>query len=246
MLQKHTQVTRQGDVYEPALAQLTYGALLQGRTAMVEDAGNISKKALTIALRYGVVRRQFKTGNNAVSLIAARGSSASEFRLTRVLPTLARNADPGLSSPSETAHPSDGSVGSYGLHSDPVREARKWTSYPHCLTVHRRRRMNALYIDLTTRLEALDGGSDAKETKEVLEKLKETHATSAGLKAFCTWACLDTIEVCRQACGGHGYSAYVNLAGSKSRCLSITGQGLTPSGRPHSVPGPGCPVLMGG
>ena len=77
--------------------------------------------------------------------------------------------------------------------------------------------MNALYIDLTTRLEALDGGSDAKETKEVLEKLKETHATSAGLKAFCTWACLDTIEVCRQACGGHGYSAYVNLAGSKSR-----------------------------
>lgn len=71
MLQKHTQVTRQGDVYEPALAQLTYGALLQGRTAMVEDAGNISKKALTIALRYGVVRRQFKTGDNAVSPVSA-------------------------------------------------------------------------------------------------------------------------------------------------------------------------------
>lgn len=67
MLQKHTQVTREGKVYEPALAQLTYGALLQGRVAMVEDAGNISKKALTIAIRYGVVRRQFKTGDNAVS-----------------------------------------------------------------------------------------------------------------------------------------------------------------------------------
>lgn len=67
MLQKHTQVTREGKVYEPALAQLTYGALLQGRTAMVADAGNVSKKALTIALRYGVVRRQFKTGHNAVS-----------------------------------------------------------------------------------------------------------------------------------------------------------------------------------
>ena len=67
MLQKHTQVTREGKVYEPPLAQLTYGALLQGRTAMVADAGNVSKKALTIALRYGVIRRQFKTGNNAVS-----------------------------------------------------------------------------------------------------------------------------------------------------------------------------------
>lgn len=42
---------------------------------------------------------------------------------------------------------------------------------------------------------------------EVLDKLKETHATSAGLKAFCTWACLDTIDKCRQSCGGHGYSA---------------------------------------
>jgi acyl-CoA oxidase len=66
MLQKHTQVTREGVVYEPPLAQLTYGALLQGRTAMVEDAGNVSKKALTIALRYAAVRRQFKTGDNEV------------------------------------------------------------------------------------------------------------------------------------------------------------------------------------
>lgn len=34
---------------------------------MVADSANISKKALTIALRYGVVRRQFKTGKNPVS-----------------------------------------------------------------------------------------------------------------------------------------------------------------------------------
>jgi acyl-CoA oxidase len=48
---KHTQVTRDGQVREPQLAQLTYGALLQGRTAMVSDAANVAKKALTIALR---------------------------------------------------------------------------------------------------------------------------------------------------------------------------------------------------
>lgn len=42
----------------------------------------------------------------------------------------------------------------------------------------------------------------------MLEKLKETHATAAGLKAFCTWACLSAIDTCRQCCGGHGYSAY--------------------------------------
>jgi acyl-CoA oxidase len=49
--------------------------------------------------------------------------------------------------------------------------------------------------------------------EETLDKLKETHATSAGLKAFCTWACLDTIDKCRQSCGGHGYSAYSNFPG---------------------------------
>lgn len=42
----------------------SYGALLQGRTAMVADGANVSKKALTIAVRYGAVRRQFKTADN--------------------------------------------------------------------------------------------------------------------------------------------------------------------------------------
>lgn len=64
MLMKHTQVTRDGVVHEPPLAQLTYGALLQGRTAMVADGANISKKALAIAVRYAAVRRQFRTGDN--------------------------------------------------------------------------------------------------------------------------------------------------------------------------------------
>ena len=90
--------------------------------------------------------------------------------------------------------------------------------------------MTALYEDLMDKLEAFDTGSDAKETKAVLDKLKETHATSAGLKAFCTWAGLETIDKCRQACGGHGYSAYVNLAsmyadqvGEIGRCRGYSG-----------------------
>ena len=50
MLMKHTQVTRDGQVFKAPLAQLTYGALLQGRTAMVADAGQFS------------VRRQWECG----------------------------------------------------------------------------------------------------------------------------------------------------------------------------------------
>ncbi|XP_013986887.1 peroxisomal acyl-coenzyme A oxidase 1 isoform X2 [Salmo salar] len=37
-------------------------------------------------------------------------------------------------------------------------------------------------------------------------ELPELHALSAGLKAFTTWTASEGIEVCRMACGGHGYS----------------------------------------
>jgi acyl-CoA oxidase len=36
--------------------------------------------------------------------------------------------------------------------------------------------------------------------------LPEIHATSAGLKAFCTTLVSEGIEDCRKCCGGHGYS----------------------------------------
>lgn len=72
--------------------------------------------------------------------------------------------------------------------------------------------MTKLYDEMTSQLESFGPDSDENETREVLEKLKETHATSAGLKAFCTWNGLETIEKCRASCGGHGYSAYTGLA----------------------------------
>lgn len=80
MLMKHTQVTRDGEVREPPLAQLTYGALLQGRTAMVADAANVAKKALTIAIRYAAVRRQFKVGDNEVGLSPTSSAPTSRAR----------------------------------------------------------------------------------------------------------------------------------------------------------------------
>lgn len=138
MLMKHTQVTREGEVREPPLAQLTYGALLQGRTAMVADAAVTAKKALTIALRYAAVRRQFKTGDNPLE------TQLLDYPIhqRRLLPLLAQAVAMGF------------------------------TSF----------RMTALFEEMSEELEALGTDSDAEETKSVLEKLKETHATSAGLK----------------------------------------------------------------
>lgn len=52
-----------------------------------------------------------------------------------------------------------------------------------------------------------------KELKEGnMQNLNDCHANSAGLKAFCSWAVRDGISICRDCCGGLGYSAYNRLA----------------------------------
>eukprot|EP00160_Parvularia_atlantis_P014362 Unigene3536_Nuclearia_a/m.10794 Unigene3536_Nuclearia_a/g.10794 ORF Unigene3536_Nuclearia_a/g.10794 Unigene3536_Nuclearia_a/m.10794 type:complete len:321 (+) Unigene3536_Nuclearia_a:1161-2123(+) len=48
----------------------------------------------------------------------------------------------------------------------------------------------------------------ARDTKGDFSSLPELHATSAGLKSLCTYLTADGIEVCRKACGGHGYHAF--------------------------------------
>lgn len=167
MLMKHTQVTREGEVREPPLQQLTYGALLQGRTAMVADAANSAKKALTIGVRYAAVRRQFKSSPDAELETQLLDYPIHQRRL---MPLLAQSVAFGYTA----------------------------------------LQMNKLFEETSSALEALEPGDP--NLQATIELLKETHSTSAGLKAFCTWATLESIEKTRQACGGHGYSSYVGLA----------------------------------
>lgn len=189
MLMKYTKVTRQGTVKEPAMNQLAYGALIQGRVAMVTDSGNVSKKALTIAIRYGAVRRQFASSQ------ASAPSNAGETEEDNASKTL----PPGVA-PLETQ------LLDYTIH-----QHRLMPLLAQAFAMHfTGQEMNQLYDTLMERLDRMKPTD--KDTDEVLEILKETHSTAAGLKAFCTWNCLNTIEQCRQALGGHGYSSYTGLA----------------------------------
>ncbi|ORX91027.1 acyl-CoA oxidase [Basidiobolus meristosporus CBS 931.73] len=165
MLMKYTQVTRTGEVIQPPLAQLAYGALIGGRVSMIRDSANFAKKALTIALRYAAVRRQFSADPTQPE------TKVLDYVIhqNRLLPLLAQTF------------------------------ATNFTSM----------RVTKLYQDLMKRMENARPGDDMTP---IISMLKETHSTAAGLKAFCTWNCLNTIEQCRQSCGGHGYSAYTGLA----------------------------------
>ncbi|KAJ9059379.1 fatty-acyl coenzyme A oxidase [Entomophthora muscae] len=166
MLMKHTQVSRTGEVKAPALAQLAYGALIGGRVSMVIDSATFARKALTIAIRYGAIRRQFAP---------APGKPETKIldyaiHQHRLLPLMAK---------------------SFALHFSG-------------------RAVAELNKSLQKQIESLSKGTS--EQANVLESLKEVHATSAGLKAFGTWTTLGLIEECRQTLGGHGYSAYTGLS----------------------------------
>jgi acyl-CoA oxidase len=66
MMMRHTQVSKDGKVVDTAAPQAAYGALIGGRVGMVTDSAVISQKGLTIAIRYGIVRRQFSAGSSDV------------------------------------------------------------------------------------------------------------------------------------------------------------------------------------
>ena len=59
MLMRHAKVSKEGIVSQPPLPQIAYGALISGRIPIIAFSSSYARKALTIAIRYGAVRRQF-------------------------------------------------------------------------------------------------------------------------------------------------------------------------------------------
>lgn len=63
-------------------------------------------------------------------------------------------------------------------------------------------------------MDELDRAVDADDSAELdagVAKMKALFVASGSLKSTCTWLTLSSIDECRQACGGHGYSAYAGF-----------------------------------
>jgi acyl-CoA oxidase len=135
------------------------GALVQGRICVGGASVSASELALTIAIRYGLRRRQFgpEPGHEVPIL---------DYRVhqRRLLPRLAR---------------------SYALH---FAQAQLRDRFHHVMG---------------------DDGVTDRERRE-LESL------AAGMKATASWHATDTIQTCRECCGGAGYMAVNRLAALKA------------------------------
>ncbi|CAK7212904.1 hypothetical protein SCUCBS95973_001618 [Sporothrix curviconia] len=51
----------------------------------------------------------------------------------------------------------------------------------------------------------------AKQAEQAADRLADLHATSCALKAYGSTLAGEGLEVCRRACGGHGYSAFAGI-----------------------------------
>jgi len=154
MLMGHSKVLDDGTYVEPPVKKAAYGTMVFVRSDIVMNAALYMKKAVTIALRYNLVRRQSnadaKNGNLETQVLDYQHSQRTLF------PILAS---------------------AFAFH---------------CTSDFMRR----MYFEFLKRSQS--------EQKD-FEALPELHATSSGLKAFCSWKTKDAIESCRLTCGGHGY-----------------------------------------
>lgn len=131
------------------------------------DSANVSKLALTIAIRYGTVRRQFsaKEGEPEKQIL---NYASHQFRL---MPLLALT---------------------FAMHFGGVRKI-SFNSFILNVSIFSRNLQNhpkqmqttKNYSEMINEIEGL-GPEDQESAKPVLDNLKAVHATSAGLKAFCT------------------------------------------------------------
>jgi acyl-CoA oxidase len=127
------------------------GTLIRGRISVAGSAGSATKNALTIAVRYGDVRRQFErpgTGQEVVLLDYL-------VHQRRLLPALAKT---------------------YALH--------------------------FAQGTMVEKLHEIGTGAVTDEHSQ-----RELEARAAGIKAVATWHATETIQTCREACGGAGYLA---------------------------------------
>ena len=151
LLMRFARVEPDGTYIRPLNSKLSYGGMVQLRVLIVLGSFEALSRAVTIAIRYSVVRRQTqnKTGAPETQLLDYINQQSA------LLPQLA-------------------------------------TAYAISFVS---RRIMMLLIE-----------TQAGIMENKLTLLPELHATAAGLKAVTTTAASLGVELCRIACGGHGYS----------------------------------------
>lgn len=183
MLARFNRVDPATGVYKRVGApSLVYGTMVWVRSNIVLDSGSSLARGVAIAIRYCAIRRQFQD-RDAEAAGATGETPVLNYKMVqvRLLPLLAAT---------------------YALH---------FTG----------RGMMEMYEANQERMKKEDIG-DRETVKKIrgaapedlnpgAEQLADLHATSCGLKALGSTIAVEGLEMCRRACGGHGYSSYSGI-----------------------------------
>eukprot|EP01099_Mayorella_cantabrigiensis_P001461 TRINITY_DN1639_c0_g3_i1.p1 TRINITY_DN1639_c0_g3~~TRINITY_DN1639_c0_g3_i1.p1 ORF type:complete len:692 (-),score=149.44 TRINITY_DN1639_c0_g3_i1:253-2328(-) len=160
LLMRFSQVTPEGEYIKPPHSKVSYGTMVFIRAFIVSGASRVLSRALTIAIRYSAVRKQFPK--------------------------------------SESDSPQNGEWDEQPILNYQTQQYKLLPLLAIAYAFHfTKTEMMRMYYTMR---------SDLKAGK--FSSLSEVHAASAGLKAITTETTSNGLEVCRMACGGHGFSAF--------------------------------------
>ncbi|KAK7755299.1 hypothetical protein SLS62_002805 [Diatrype stigma] len=178
-----------GAYARPANPSLIYGTLTYVRSTIVLQSGSVLARGVTIATRYCAVRRQFQD-------LDAKGSDVGESQVldytmvqVRLLPLLAAT---------------------FALHFTGQSMIQMYQE--------NQKRMATAAANNSSSSNSSGGGAGGRPRQPGPEELNpgtdllaDLHATSCALKAYGSTVAAEGLEVCRRACGGHGYSAFSGI-----------------------------------
>ncbi|XP_037038334.1 probable peroxisomal acyl-coenzyme A oxidase 1 [Bradysia coprophila] len=150
MLMKNAKILENGEFVKNQSSVLNYGTMTHVRVGIVRDMGTLLSKAVTIAMRYSIVRRQSPI-------------------------------DPKLPEPKIIDHV--------------TQQMKILPAIAKVFAIKfAAENLMRMYLTVTSDIERGD-----------LERLPELHALSCCLKAVSSTEAVHAVEVCRLACGGHGF-----------------------------------------
>ena len=179
MLARFSGVDKNTNKYvRPASASLVYGTLTYVRSTIVQQAGSVLARGVTIAVRYCAVRRQFQDRDASEDAVGENQVLNYTMVQIRLLPLLAAT---------------------FALHFTGKGMIKLYQEN------QKRMASDAGKASDTTR------GAGPEELNPGADMLADLHATSCGLKALASTIAAEGLEVCRRACGGHGYSSFSGI-----------------------------------
>lgn len=175
--------------HRPASPNLVYGTLTWVRSTIVQQAGTVLARGVTIAVRYCAVRRQFQDRDappDAVGETQVLNYKMVQIRLLTLL------------------------AATFALHftgqsmMDLYQENQKKMSQD------------------VGKVGSSERGAGPEELSAGSDLLADLHATSCGLKSLASSIAAEGLEVCRRACGGHGYSSFSGIGSYYADYLPTT------------------------